>query len=148
MPFWPLAFGCALTDCDLKNLWVCTKKTKTVGLLKNVFMYCFSLITNEVPVTILFSCIPIPRHIRKGVLIRLIIAFHLCTAVGCHNLCKESRKFQTRIIFERYYSFFCYCLLSCRNVMLRKSILCKPKWGWGGAQEVVRGARPPPPGPP
>ena len=33
-------------------------------------------------------------------------------------------------------------LLSCRNVMLQKSILSKPKWG---AQAVVWGARPPAP---
>ena len=39
-------------------------------------------------------------------------------------------------MFENYYFFFHYCLLSCRYVMLHKSILSKPKWG---AQAVVRG---------
>ena len=34
-----------------------------------------------------------------------------------------------RIMFERYYSFFHYCVLSCRFVMFQKCILCKPKWG-------------------
>ena len=41
-------------------------------------------------------------------------------------------------MFENYYSFFHYCLLSCRYVMLQKSVLSEPKWG---AQAVVRGGR-------
>ena len=40
------------------------------------------IITNEVPLMILQAYISIPRHIRKGELIRLIIASHLGTAVG------------------------------------------------------------------
>ena len=48
---------------------------------------------------------------------------------------KSRENFQTRIMFENY-SFFHYCLLSCRYVMLKKSILSKPKWG---AHAVVRG---------
>ena len=31
-------------------------------------------------------------------------------------------------MLENYYSFFHYCLLSCRYVMLQKSILSNPKW--------------------
>ena len=38
-------------------------------------------------------------------------------------------------MFENY-SFFHYCLLSCRYAMLQKSIMNEPKWG---AQAVVRG---------
>ena len=49
-------------------------------------------------------------------------------------------------MFERYYSFFHYCLLSCRYVVLRKSILSEPKWG--GAQAVVKGGTAPLPLPP
>ena len=47
-------------------------------------------------------------------------------------------------MFERYYSFFHYCLLSYRYVMFQKRILCKPKWGaqavvrWGTASSVRR----------
>ena len=41
-------------------------------------------------------------------------------------------------MFDRYYSYFRYCLLSCRYVMFQKRIQSKPKWG-GGAQAVVRG---------
>ena len=41
------------------------------------------------------------RHIRKGVLIRRIITSHLCTAVGGQQFRKESKKIQSRIIFER-----------------------------------------------
>ena len=86
-------------------------------------------------------------------LIRRIIASHLCTRTGCQQFRKESRKLQTRINFKRYYFFFHYCLLSCRYGMLQKSILSKPKWEGhkqllGGAQAVVRGARPPCPPPP
>ena len=32
-------------------------------------------------------------------------------------------------MFENYYSFFHYCLLSCRYAMIQKSILNEPKWG-------------------
>ena len=32
-------------------------------------------------------------------------------------------------MFENYYSFFHYCLLSCRYAMLRKRFLNEPKWG-------------------
>ena len=45
-------------------------------------------------------------------------------------------------MFKRFYSFFGYCLWSCRCVMFQKRILSKPKWG---AQTVVRRARPPGP---
>ena len=38
-------------------------------------------------------------------------------------------------MFEAYYSFFHYCLLSCYE-MLQTGILSKPKWR---AQAVVRG---------
>ena len=43
-------------------------------------------------------------------------------------------------MFENYYSFFHYYLLSCRYAMLQKSILNESKWG---AQAVVRGGRRP-----
>ena len=43
-------------------------------------------------------------------------------------------------MFENYYSFFHYCLLSYRYVMLQKRILSESKWG---AQAVVRGERRP-----
>ena len=69
-------------------------------------------------------------------LIRRIIGSHLCKAVGGQQFCKQSRKLQTRIMFENYYSFFHYCLLSCRYAMFQKSILNEPRWG---AQAVVRG---------
>ena len=58
-----------------------------------------------------------------------IIGSHLCTAVGSQQFRKESRKRQTKIIFEQYYSFFNYCLLSYRYVMFQKSIPSRPKWG-------------------
>ena len=45
-------------------------------------------------------------------------------------------------MFERYYSFFHYCLLSCRDVMFHKRILSKPKWG---AQAGAKGHAPFPP---
>ena len=46
-------------------------------------------------------------------------------------------------MFEHYYSFFHYCMLSYRYLIFQKRILSKPKWG---AQAVVRGgARPPAP---
>ena len=87
------------------------------------------IITNEIPVTLLQAYIPIPRHFRKSVLIRRIIGSRLCKAVVGQQFSKRSRKLQTRIMFENYYFFFHYCLLSCRYAMLQKSILNKPKWG-------------------
>ena len=52
--------------------------------------------------TILQACLSLPRHIRKGVLIRQNNAPDLCvTAVGCQQFCKEWRKRQRR--FERNY---------------------------------------------
>ena len=131
-----------------------SKKIRTAGGLKNSFHVLFqSIFTNQVPVTISYAYIPITRHIRKGVLIRRIISSDLCTAVGSQHSYSESRKLRMRIIFERYYSFFYYCLLSYRYVMLhvyfdifyvfcvareisclllllllQKSILSRPKW--------------------
>ena len=69
-------------------------------------------------------------------LIGRIIGSHLCTPVSGQQFRKEWRKLRTRIMFETYYSFFHYCLLSCRYVMFRSRILSKPKWG---AQVVVTG---------
>ena len=68
----------------------------------------------RLPVTILQAYISLPQHIRKGMLIRWILASDLCTAVGCQQFRKESTKCHRRIMFERNYSFFHYCLLSCR----------------------------------
>ena len=94
------------------------------------------IITNEVPVTILKALISLPRRIRKGVLIRRIIASHLCTAVGCRQLRKK-----TRILFEHYYSHFHHYLLLGRYVMFENSILSKPKGG-GRHKQPFGGARP------
>ena len=58
--------------------------------------FVLGMITNEIPVTILYAYISLPRHIRKGELISRIIASHLCTAVGCQQFCKESSKRQTK----------------------------------------------------
>ena len=58
-----------------------------------------------------------------------IIESHFFTAVGSQQCRKESRKRQTRIIFERYYLFSYYCLLPFRYVMFQKRILSKPKGG-------------------
>ena len=51
------------------------------------------IITDEmpVPVTILYAYLPNPRHIRKDVLIRRIIASRLCTAGG-QQFRKEKQK--------------------------------------------------------
>ena len=81
------------------------------------------------------------HHLRStGNDLRLTIASHLSTAVCGEQFRKEWRKLQTRIMLERYYSFFHYCPLSYRFVMFQKRFLYKPKWG---AQIVVRGALPP-----
>ena len=56
----------------------------------------------SIGITILYAYISIPRHIRKGVLIRRIIASHLCTGVGDQQFCKKLRKLQNRFMFKRY----------------------------------------------
>ena len=47
----------------------------------------------------------LPRHIRKDMLIRRIIASDLCVAVGGQQFREEPRKRQRKIMFERNYSF-------------------------------------------
>ena len=78
---------------------------------------------------------------------RWIIASHLCTAVGWQQFREAWRKLHTKIGFERYYSFFHYCLLFCRYVMLQKIVRVNRN---GGAKAVLGGgtaplAPPPPP---
>ena len=85
-----------------------------------------------------FSCPPpnlflLPQSRYPGA--GRVIASHLCTAVGGQQFRKEWRKLLTRIMSESYYSFFHYCLLSCRYVVFRKRILSEPKWG---AQAAVK----------
>ena len=80
-----------------------------------------------------------PRHIRKGKFIRRIIVSHLCTAVGGQQFRKKWKKFQMRIMFELYYSFFHYFLLYCCYVMFQKRFLSKPKWGGGTRSCLGRG---------
>ena len=48
-------------------------------------------------------------------------------------------------MFEHYYSFFHYCLLSCRYVMLQKSILRNQN---GRHKQLLGGHSPPGPPPP
>ena len=110
--------GCA-TDCVLKNLECSLKKQKQL-VLKSFYVSFQVIIINEVPVAILWAYILIPRHNRKILLISRIFASHYCTAVGGQQFHKESRKLQTRIMFERYCSIFHYCLLFCRYVMFQK----------------------------
>ena len=116
----------------------CALKIKTAGLRKKKSFHVLFhvIITNKVPVTILQAFTALPRHIRKGSLIRPIIASHLCTAVGCQQFRKESRKCQRKIMFEHNYSFFHHCLLSCSYVMFQKQCF----------ELSERGAHPP--GPP
>ena len=54
-----------------------------------------------------------------------IIESQFCKAIASQQFCKESRKLQTRIMPERYCSFFHYYLLSCRYVLFQKRILSK-----------------------
>ena len=59
----------------------------------------------------------LPRHIRKGVSVRRNIASDLCTAVGCQQFRKESKKHQRRVMFKRNYLFFSFSVvLSLRDV--------------------------------
>ena len=55
------------------------------------------MITNEVPVMILQAYFSLPRHIRSGMLIRMIITSDLCTAVGCQQLSKNQENFKGKL---------------------------------------------------
>ena len=107
-----------------------TIKIKTSGLWKKCFHVLFHvMITNEVSVTILQAYFSLPRHIRKGMLMRWIITSDLCKAVGCQQFRKESRKLQRRIMFERNYSFYHHCSCIAVTWCSKNSNLSKPKWG-------------------
>ena len=100
---------------------VYSKNQNSSWSLKKCFHVLFhARITNEVQVTFLPAYISLPRHIRKGKLERRIVAADLRTAVGCQQFRKASRKRQRRIMFECNYSFYHYCLLSCRYMMFQK----------------------------
>ena len=75
------------------------------------------IITNEVPVTIVFAyCTSFFRPIGvKGFFVRRIIASHLHVTVGGQHFRTKSRKPQKRIMFERYFSFF---IIVCRLVVV------------------------------
>ena len=64
----------------------------------------------------------LPRHIREGLLIRRIIASHLCTSSGLPVILQriEKTSSKTRIVFERYYSFFHQGRLSSSYVIFQK----------------------------
>ena len=75
----PLHSSCA-TDCDLKILSVLQKSKQRV-FEKKFARIAHVIITNEVSLTILQACMSLPRHIRKGVLIRRSIASNLRTEI-------------------------------------------------------------------
>ena len=132
----PLHPGCAIGR-DLKSLSVLQKSKQLV--FKKCFHELFHvMITNEVPVMILQAYFSLPRHIRNGMLIRMIITSDLCTAVGCQQFCKESRKLQRKIMFERNYSFYHHCCCLAVTWCSINSNLSKTKMGGGHG----------PPGPP
>ena len=120
---------------------VCSKNQNSWSLKKICFHVLFHvIITNDVPETTLQAYMSLPRHIRRGVLIRRNIAQIYVQQLVASN-CKESRKCQRRIMFERNYSsFFHHCLLSFVARCSKNTILCKPKWG---AQADVRGGTAP-----
>ena len=99
------------------------------------------VITSEMPVTILQAYICLPRHIRKGMLIRRIIASHLCTAFGCQLFHIESRKRQRRIMLNVIITFtIIVCCLALRDVP--KTVLWVNQ-NEGRARAADRGAWPP-----
>ena len=114
----PLQPGCA-TDCDLKILSVLYKSKQLVPETK-CFHVFHVMITDEIPVTILQAYMSLPRHIHKGVLIRRNIASDLHAAAVANNFAKKLRKRLRRKMFERNYSFFYHCLLSCGCVLFQK----------------------------
>ena len=81
----------------------CALKIRRAGRWKKYFHV---MISNEVPTTIPQAYMSLPRHIRKGVLIKRNVPSDLCIAEGCQQFCKESRKLQRIIMFESNYFFF------------------------------------------
>ena len=63
------------------------------------------------------------RHIRKGVYIRRNIALDLFIGYSSWLRAMSQNRETTKentVMFERNYSFFNHCLLSCRYVMFQK----------------------------
>ena len=57
-----------------------------------------------------------PRHIRKGELIKRIIASHLCTAVGCQQFRKQSKNFKRKFTLNVIIPFsIIVCCLALRD---------------------------------
>ena len=79
----------------------------------------------EVPVTILQAYISLPRYIRKGMLIRRIIASDLCTAVNCQQFCKESTNVIGELCLNVIIPFSIIVCCLAFNVMFQKRILSK-----------------------
>ena len=52
------------------------------------------MITNKIPVTILQAYFSLPRHIRKGMLIKRIITLDLCTQLVASNFAKNQEHFK------------------------------------------------------
>ena len=74
---------------------------KTAGLLKKCFHLLFQvIITNEIPVTLLEAYIPIPRHIRKGVLIRRIIGSHYVKQLVASNFANKRENFKRELCLK------------------------------------------------
>ena len=119
---------------DLNYFLVNSNAKNSLRRAKNVLFFLFCILVDSSmgggyspsprPPTWLRYC---PRHIRKGVSIRRNIASDQCTAVGCHQFRKESKKHQRIIMFKRNYSFFHHCLLPCRFRCFNSSIFSKLK---------------------
>ena len=95
------------------------------------------MITNQVSVTIPQAYFSLPRHIRKGMLIKWLITSDSCTAVlsWLPAISQRIKKLQKRIMFERNYSFYHHCCCPPVTWCSKNINLSKLKWG---AQAVVR----------
>ena len=91
------------------------------------------------------SCHDHDRNTRNDsagllMLIRWIITSDLCTARDCQQFRKESGKPQSRIMFQRNYSFYHHCCCLAVTGCSKNSNLSKAKWG--GTSNRWRGLRP------
>ena len=102
-----------------------------------------SIITYEIPVTILLAYIPLPQHIRQRSVNKTYhcVTFMYSSKLPASLLRIENTPNETRIMFERYYSFFHQCRLSCRYVMFQKQHFEKTEM-WGHKHPFGR-VRPP-----
>ena len=98
------------------------------------------MITNEIPVTILLAYFSLPRHIRKGMLIRRIITSDLCAQLVASNFAKNQENFKGELCLNVITPFTISAVVLQLRDVPKRVIRVKQN---GKVLAVVRGATAP-----